>query len=181
MSPNRAASKERKKSFVARCMLALVFLISLFVHAPQAQSAETTTSPLVELPSFKSENGVLTATLVAGEQKVQLGAVSFDGLVYNGSYAAPVFYVHPGDVMKIKLVNNLKIPTNLHFHGFHSSPLGNGDNIHIVVNQGQSFDYEIKLPLTQPPGVYWYHAHIHGMSELQIGSGLSGTVVVEGI
>jgi suppressor of ftsI len=136
--------------------------------------------PLRDLPEFHSVDGILSAVLDVTEQKVNFGDVTIDGIVYNGDYAGPVLRVHPGDTMRIKLVNHLKEPTNLHFHGIHTSPLGNSDNVHIVVAPGESFDYEVKIPAAQPPGIYWYHAHIHGLSEKQVMGGLSGALIVEG-
>ena len=137
-------------------------------------------SPLRELPEIKSVNGVLTTTFEAKEQKVQLGSVAFDGRVYNGDYAGPVLRVHPGDLMLIKLINRLSNPTNLHFHGIDTSPRGNSDNIHVLVQPGDTFDYEIRIPVTQPPGLYWFHDHAHGVSDGNVMGGLSGTIIVEG-
>lgn len=136
--------------------------------------------PLRDLPEFRSVDGVLSATLDVREQKVDFGDVAVDGIVYNGEYAGPVLRVHPGDTMRIRLVNHLKEPTNLHFHGIHTSPLGNSDNVHIVVGPGETFDYEVKIPADQPRGLYWYHAHIHHLSEKQVMGGLSGALIVEG-
>jgi suppressor of ftsI len=126
-----------------------------------------------------SHDGVLSGTLLAAEGKVQIGHLELDGATYNGVYAGPVLHVHPGDLMHLMLVNHLSQPTNLHFHGIETSPLGNSDNAHLAIQSGRSFDYEVRIPLTQPPGLYWYHAHLHGIAEHQIMSGLSGTIVVE--
>ena len=135
--------------------------------------------PLRELPEIISQNGVLVTTLEASERKVKVGDVWIDAKVYNGEYAGPVLRVHPGDVMRIKFVNNLSESSNLHFHGLHTSPRNGSDNVHVVVRPGQSFDYEVRIPLSQTAGLYWYHAHIHGLAEEQIMSGLSGTIIVE--
>jgi FtsP/CotA-like multicopper oxidase with cupredoxin domain len=80
-----------------------------------------------------SHDGVLSARLVAAEAKVHVGGLELDGATYNGVYAGPVLHVHPGDVMRLILVNHLSQPTNLHFHGIQTSPLGNGDNAHLVI------------------------------------------------
>jgi suppressor of ftsI len=127
-----------------------------------------------------SQDGVLSATLVAAAGKVRVGDLELDGETYNGVYAGPILHVHPGDRMRLRLVNHLLQPTNLHFHGIRTSPLGNSDNAHLVVQPNTTFDYEVKIPLTQPTGIFWYHAHVHHLSEHQVMSGLSGTIVVEG-
>ncbi|MGD0104845.1 MAG: multicopper oxidase family protein [Rhodopila sp.] len=127
-----------------------------------------------------STGGVLSTTLVAAEGKVRIGDLQLDGMTYNGDYAAPVLHVHPGDLMRIRLVNHLSQPTNLHFHGMRGSPLGNGDNAHLLIQPNSSLDYEVRIPVTQPIGLYWYHAHVHHFAEHQTMGGLTGTIIVEG-
>ncbi len=133
-----------------------------------------------DLTEYRSTNGVLSVALEAAPLTIHLGDVSFPGLVYNGDYAGPVFRVRPGDALRVHLANHLDEATNLHFHGMQTSPLGNSDNVHLLVPAGKSLDYEVKIPATQPPGLYWYHAHVHGNSEKQVMSGLSGALLVEG-
>ena len=135
---------------------------------------------LRNLPEISSVNGVLTVTLEAKAQKVRLGDAVVDGTVYNGEYAGPVLRVHPGDTMKIKLINHASRPMNLHFHGLETSPLDNHDNIHISAKPGETFDYEVYIPPFQPPGLYWYHDHTHGISAQNVMEGLSGALIVEG-
>ena len=82
--------------------------------------------------------------------------------------------------MVIRLTNRLSQSTNIHFHGMQSSPLGNSDNAYIDVKPGESFLYNVKIPITQPPGTYWYHSHLHGIVEGQVMGGLSGGLIVDG-
>ena len=132
------------------------------------------------LQSVRSSDGVLTVTMEAREETVQIDQVSFAGAVYNHQYAGPLLRVHPGDVMKIRLVNHTTRATNLHFHGIDTSPRGNSDNMHILVQPGETFDYAVLIPLTQPPGLYWYHDHNHHVSRRNVMDGLSGPLLVEG-
>ena len=151
-----------------------VLLIALSVSsAVQAQEP-------VSLPELYSRDGVLSTTLVAANDKIRVGDLELDGTTYNGVYAGPVLHVHPGDLLQIRLVNHLSQPTNLHFHGIRTSPLGNSDNAHLLIQPNASFSYEVRIPLTQPIGLYWYHTHAHGFAEKQVMGGLSGTIVVEG-
>ena len=151
----------------------ILFWILLAPVTTQARDA----SGLTEL---FSRDGILSTTLVAAPGKIQVGNLELDGLTFNGIYAGPVFHLHPGDVLRIHLVNRLQEPTNLHFHGMRGSPLGNGDNPHLLVQPGDSFDYEIIIPPSQPIGLYWYHTHAHGFVEHQIMGGLTGTIIIEG-
>jgi FtsP/CotA-like multicopper oxidase with cupredoxin domain/cytochrome oxidase Cu insertion factor (SCO1/SenC/PrrC family) len=133
------------------------------------------------LPQVHSVDGVLKVTLDARAQKVALGGVSFEGMVFNGVYGGPTLRVHPGDVMKVRLVNHLDQPTNLHFHGYRGSPLGRSDSMWTVAPPGAAVDYLVRIPRSQPPGLYWYHAHMHTLADRQIMAGLSGMLVVEGL
>ena len=91
----------------------------------------------------------------------------------------PTLRLRAGDVLRIRLLNRLAEPTNLHMHGLHVSPQGAGDNVFVTVDPGGSFDYEYRLPADHPPGVYWYHPHLHGLVAGQVFGGLFGAIVVE--
>ena len=87
---------------------------------------------------IRSQNGVLSATLTAAPGRVQLGAVSFPGSLYNGAYLPPLLRARMGDVMRIEFRNALPDdPSNLHFHGMAVSPQGNSDNVFIHVHPGE--------------------------------------------
>jgi len=72
--------------------------------------------------------------------------------------------------------------TNLHFHGTNVAPVcGQDETIHTLVQPGQSFDYNVHIPANEPPGLYWYHPHPHGISEEQVQGGATGALIVEGL
>ncbi len=132
------------------------------------------------LTELRSAGGLLSVTLRAAPQQIAIGAAGFPGAAYNGEYAGPVLHVRPGDLVHIRLVNALADPTNLHFHGLRVSPLNRGDNMHIVVAPGAAQDYVFRIPADHPPGLYWYHDHLHHMAERHVTSGLSGTILIDG-
>jgi FtsP/CotA-like multicopper oxidase with cupredoxin domain len=73
--------------------------------------------------------------------------------------------------------------TNLHFHGMTMSPVCHQDDVlktSIQPDDG-AFEYNFEVPKDEPPGLYWYHPHIHGFSSRQVGGGASGALIVEGI
>ncbi len=74
------------------------------------------------------------------------------------------------------------ISTNLHFHGTTIPPTCHADDVlRTSVQPGQSFEYRFRIPDDEPPGLYWYHSHIHGFSKQQVLGGASGALIVEGI
>lgn len=70
--------------------------------------------------------------------------------------------------------------TNLHYHGMHVSPEGNGDDVFLTVEPGQRYQYEIEVPADHPGGLYWYHPHRHGGVTQQIRGGMAGAIVIRG-
>jgi FtsP/CotA-like multicopper oxidase with cupredoxin domain len=72
--------------------------------------------------------------------------------------------------------------TNIHFHGTDIAPVcGQDEVIHTLVQPGQSFDYNVTIPAAEPPGLYWYHPHPHGISEGQVQGGATGALIVQGL
>ncbi len=73
--------------------------------------------------------------------------------------------------------------TNLHFHGLTVPPLCHQDEVlrTSIQPDDRPFEYRLRIPSNEPPGLYWYHPHIHGFSKPQVLGGASGALVVEGI
>jgi len=73
--------------------------------------------------------------------------------------------------------------TNLHFHGLTVPPICHQDEvIKTSVQPGDpAFEYRFRIPADEPPGLYWYHPHIHGFSKAQVIGGASGALVIEGL
>ncbi len=135
---------------------------------------------LPEPPTRFSVNGLLATQLEARpEPTLGAGRLSYEGS--QGGLPGPTIRLRPGDTLRVRLINNLGGGiTNLHVHGLHVSPLGNGDNVFLHIDDGESFDYEFTLPPDHQPGLFWYHPHYHGDSMQQVGDGLAGAIVVEG-
>jgi FtsP/CotA-like multicopper oxidase with cupredoxin domain len=75
------------------------------------------------------------------------------------------------------------VSTNLHFHGLTIPPVCHQDDVmKTSVQPGDApFEYRFRVPENEPPGLYWYHPHIHGFSKEQLLGGASGALIVEGI
>jgi FtsP/CotA-like multicopper oxidase with cupredoxin domain len=73
--------------------------------------------------------------------------------------------------------------TNLHFHGMNIPPKCHQDEtVYTLINPGDpAFPYQFQVPADEPPGLYWYHPHPHGLTESQVLGGASGALIVEGI
>lgn len=109
---------------------------------------------------------------VAGQQAYLYG--------FNGQVPGPTIEANPGDHVRVRFRNSLPEMTNLHYHGLHVTPTGNGDNSFLEVGSGESVNYEFDLPMNHPGGTFWYHPHMHGSVARQVSRGLAGVFVVRG-
>lgn len=73
--------------------------------------------------------------------------------------------------------------TNLHFHGLTVPANCHEDDVlRTSIQPGDpAFEYRFRIPENEPPGLYWYHPHIHGFSKTEVLGGASGALIVEGI
>ena len=73
--------------------------------------------------------------------------------------------------------------TNIHFHGLTIPPVCHQDEtLRTTILPGNPpFEYRVQIPRDQPPGLYWYHPHVHGFTEEQVLGGASGALIVEGM
>jgi FtsP/CotA-like multicopper oxidase with cupredoxin domain len=73
--------------------------------------------------------------------------------------------------------------TNLHFHGMTLPPVCHQDEVLKTSIQPSDapFEYRFVVPSNEPPGLYWYHPHIHGFTSKQVTGGASGALIVEGL
>jgi FtsP/CotA-like multicopper oxidase with cupredoxin domain len=109
------------------------------------------------------------------------------------AYIAPEWQLNPGDRLIIDYFNDLPPyaftgveglsetlpqPLNLHTHGLTVSPAGNGDNVLLSIPPKSSNRYTIDIPKNHHHGLYWYHPHIHGLSDDQVYEGLAGHIVI---
>lgn len=162
-------------------------------------------------PELRSHNGKLEVAFHVKYQQtlVSEGPPRYCYITDDG-VESPTLRVHPGDELIIHLHNDLAVSsgapstthqmmpmtrqddcsgdsmdlstTNLHFHGMTIPPVCHQDEvIRTAVHPGQVFDYDVKIPQDEPPGIYWYHPHPHGFGERQVQGGASGAIIVEGI
>jgi FtsP/CotA-like multicopper oxidase with cupredoxin domain len=123
---------------------------------------------------------------------------------------APTLRLNPGDQIALDVVNRIKdsdptkmtmsMPaspdgvcgdggemtidsTNVHFHGMNVPPVCHQDDvINTLIQPGTAgFSYDVHVPANEPPGLYWYHPHVHGFTEFQVNGGAAGAIIVEGM
>jgi hypothetical protein len=150
----------------------------------------------VEPEVRSSANGELNTTLRMQYAYKNIGGYRLYVRTYEGAVPGPTLRLKPGDVLHIKLINDMppnrdpepidhSLPhqfntTNFHSHGLHVSPSGISDNVMRMMEPGESYDIEIAIPSDRIPGTNWYHPHAHGSADVQIASGAVGALIIEG-
>ena len=137
--------------------------------------------PFVEPTVIKSQGGVVQTSFDVKPTTFDVAGQQIMGMSYSGQFMGPTLSANPGDTIKITLRNSLSKQTNFHTHGVHTSPIGVSDNVLRVMKASTDNQVEIKIPSDISPGTYWYHAHLHGLTEAQVFSGLSGALIVSGL
>jgi FtsP/CotA-like multicopper oxidase with cupredoxin domain len=167
-------------------------------------------STVSEPEDIRSKDGVLTVELAYRESHEADGETRYCYMAADGTQA-PTLRPSPGDWVVVRLKNDLTAPaqgaamameadgvsdrnkcagagmsplsTNLHFHGLTIPPTCHEDDVlHTWIQPGApAFEYRFQIPQDQPPGLYWYHPHVHGYTNAQVQGGASGALIIEGI
>ena len=178
---------------------------------PQACPARPAAGSVVREPEdLSSRNGVLRVELTFRNFVDAAGQTHYC-YVYKDGSEAPTLRLKPGDLLVLRLKNEERAAapasessapaampsmkgectggamtpasTNLHFHGLTVPPVCHQDDVlNTFVQPGsRPFEYRFRIPLNEPPGLYWYHPHVHGFTNVQVQGGASGALIVEGI
>lgn len=169
-----------RRSFATLFVAALAGCSS---HA--APTAASSTIPSTStVPEVRSRNGVVSFSLDAViDPKTKAPAFEYEGRIG----VTPTIRVQPGEAIHVVVHNRMATGQtspnfiNLHFHGLTVSPEPPSDDAMRAAAPGASIAYDIHVDRSQPPGLYWYHPHVHGSTYWQITSGMSGALVVEGL
>jgi len=76
----------------------------------------------------------------------------------------------------VTLRNELSEDTTIHWHGLLVDEANDGSGLHPVAPGAQA---NYRFPVRNRAGLYWYHAHPHGRTGLQLQRGLAGLLLVE--
>jgi len=160
-------------------------------------TAPAVAGDLAEPSVIASVGGRLKTAIFAQTQPTSVaGRTVAEPVTYNATLPAPTLRVRPGDWVDLTFTNRIVFDqadtkpgygrppretntTNLHYHGMHVSPVGTADNMLVMVAPNASFRYFFQIPFNHPAGLFWYHAHVHGLVTNHVGRGAAGMLYVE--
>lgn len=94
---------------------------------------------------------------------------------HPSSYLGPTIRLYKGQKVRITLNNHLPSASILHWHGMHVPSDMDGNPIH-AIDTGETYVYEFVVQ--NRAGTYWYHAHTHDYTGIQVYRGLAGLMLV---
>jgi len=183
-------------------LLALVLLMPFVSYASQCPTNNVVEdAPLfqwTEHPAANGEPAYFSGTLIMDEVNLVINGETLNTRAYaqEGQALAipgPTIVMEPGKkyVLKFKNLlpyepastahNVMKDPnvTNLHTHGLHISGESPSDDVTRFFEGGYGGDYVYDIPSDHMGGTFWYHAHHHGSTFLQISSGAFGMIIID--
>lgn len=131
------------------------------------------------------------ATFTVGGEQITTRAYGQEGQAL--SIPGPTMVMKPGFKYVLRFKNTLpfeeaspdmnvfKDPniSNLHTHGLHISGVSPGDDVGRSFAGGWGGDFVYDIPDDHMGGTYWYHAHHHGSTFLQVSAGAFGMLIID--
>lgn len=121
-----------------------------------------------------SSGAVRTFDVAAREYELDLAGRVVKTRGYGSTVPGPEVRVRAGDTLELRLQNQLREPTTVHWHGLaiRNDMDGVPDMTQLAIKPGESFTYRFVVP---DPGTYWFHPHMG----LDLDRGMYAPLIVE--
>lgn len=107
--------------------------------------------------------------------KVFYTGISTNTYGINANYLGPTLILRKGDSVSVAFSNQLMDTTTIHWHGMHVSAMNDGGP-HITIAPGTTWNPSFKV--RDQAAMYWYHPHLHMMTNRHATLGAAGLVIV---
>lgn len=129
-------------------------------------------NPMLLPAAIEGPEAVLT--LAPGEHDFGSGIVA-PSLGANGPILGPTLIIEQGDEVSWSVMNGLTESTTMHWHGMHVSPANDGGP-HSIIDPGETWNPQFTV--LDEAGTYWYHPHLHMMTDMHVSKGIAGQIWV---
>jgi len=149
-------------------------------------------------PASGGNDEYYDGTLEVGEATFTINGDTLTTRAYRqagGEYSipAPTITMVPGNKYVLHFHNLLPYETastehnvfkdpniaNIHTHGLHISGETPSDDVTRAFPGGFGGDFVYDIPADHMGGTYWYHAHHHGSTYLQVSGGMFGQLIID--
>ena len=124
--------------------------------------------PLLEGKSFD-------LTLSKSSKSFWPGATTATYGFNAAQFWGPTLVLNQGDVVRMKVKNDLAEPTTVHWHGLHLPAAVDGGP-HQVIPPGKA--WATSFTVMNNAATYWYHPHPHEATQKQLTYGAGGLIIV---
>jgi FtsP/CotA-like multicopper oxidase with cupredoxin domain len=94
---------------------------------------------------------------------------------FNQSVPGPTLRARKGDTMIVRVKNDLKESTVVHWHGIQLPAAMDGtDSVQRAIAPGEEFEYKFTVP---DAGTFWYHSHQNETTQME--RGMYGALIVD--
>lgn len=93
----------------------------------------------------------------------------------NGPILAPTIILNKGQQVTMQVTNLLFDTTTIHWHGMHVAPENDGGP-HTIIPPFTI--WEPNFEVLDHAATYWYHPHLHHMTNMHVQMGIAGMIIV---
>lgn len=104
------------------------------------------------------------------------GNQTVTGSINNETFWGPTLIINKGDEVHMNVTNSLNESTTLHWHGMHLPAVMDGGP-HQVIPAGTL--WQPYWTVTNNAATYWYHPHLHSLTNSQMTKGIGGLIIVK--
>jgi bilirubin oxidase len=95
---------------------------------------------------------------------------------FNGNVLGPTLVMNAGELVQLNVLNSLGEETTVHWHGLHVAGEDDGGPWSAF---GPNETYNPSFTVEDKASTYWYHPHLHYLTQKQVTLGLAGMIIVK--
>jgi len=188
-----------KMNYLIRTIALAMLFFPAFSFAAQCTGGSLITNPAPFIWTYVADpEAHYVGTMEIDEAELVIGGETITTRVYRqkdgcDSIPGPTITMVPGNKYVLQFRNLLTYEpaseehnvfrdpnvSNLHTHGLHISGESPGDDVTRSFEGQAGGDFVYDIPADHMGGTFWYHAHHHGSTYLQVSAGAFGLIVID--
>ena len=154
-----------------RFFIKKIFLLVLMCSLHSAANAQYNTLWIPDTLSGTTFNLTVRDTF----RQVLPGQQTIVGAFNHFPTWGPTLFWNKGDSVNMFVTNSMLDTTTVHWHGIHLPAIMDGGP-HQTIAPNQTWNPKFRVK--NNAAMYWYHPHLHMMTQAQLGLGIGGLIIV---